>query len=499
MDTSKNIAELFLKAARLYPDNIAIIESEKSISYANLKNDVIQTAAYFKKRGIQTGDRVLVFVPMGVDLYRIVLALFYMGATAVFLDEWVNKKRLELCCSLADCKGFIGIPKARIFGLFSKELRKIPIKLRLKRKVSSTVNISPVTEETSALITFTTGSTGIPKAANRTHFFLKEQFDALIDEIEPKSTDVDLPVLPIVLFVNLGVGCTSIIADFKMSKPHLLNANKIASQIKRNNVNRITSSPFFIKKLAEYALSSKHSFNSIEKIFTGGAPVFPNEAKLYSEAFKMAKIKIVYGSTEAEPISTINAEELVLRQKELNEGLPVGKVYHKIDLKIIRISENTPHQIPLEEWSKLELKDGEIGEIIVAGPHVLKKYYNNSEAFKKNKIIVDNTIWHRTGDSGFIQLGELFLTGRCQQLIPIKSGYLSPFIIENKLQEMNFFGTLLFLKGKSILVLETELDTEVIKAKMEGIPHDEIQIINPIPRDLRHNSKIDYEKLKTLF
>ena len=77
----------------------------------------------------------MIFVPMSIDLYRIVLAIFSMGATAVFLDEWVNKNRLEICCQLADCNGFIGTSKARLSGYFLQELRKIPIKLSINRKI----------------------------------------------------------------------------------------------------------------------------------------------------------------------------------------------------------------------------------------------------------------------------------------------------------------------------------------------------------------------------
>ena len=88
---------------------------------------------------------------------------------------------------------------------------------------------------TPALITFTTGSTGTPKAALRSHVFLNEQFKALLHEIQPKPTDIDMPILPIVLFVNLGVGCTSIIADYKQTKPNNLDPKKIINQLQTSD------------------------------------------------------------------------------------------------------------------------------------------------------------------------------------------------------------------------------------------------------------------------
>jgi acyl-CoA synthetase (AMP-forming)/AMP-acid ligase II len=495
-----NISELFISAAKAYPNKVAIIDPKGSITYSALEKEVKETAAYFQKKGIKKGDRVLVFVPMRIDLYRIVLALFYIGATAVFLDEWVNKKRLDLCCKLADCTGFIGVFKAQVYSIFLKELRQVPIKLKLKKKLDYSIPIVPVTPESHALITFTTGSTGTPKAANRTHEFLKHQFAALLDEIEPKADDIDMVVLPIVLFVNLGVGCTSVIANFKMTKPESIDVALIAKQIKTTKVNRITASPFFIKKLSEYALKSDFKFTNLQKIFTGGAPVFPNESALYLSAFPNANSTIVYGSTEAEPISSIAANKLSITNKDLPNGLPVGRVYHKTKLKIIKISEEAIPPCTAEALKPMTLEDGEIGEILVSGLHVLKQYYKNEAAFKANKIIVDNVIWHRTGDSGLIKETELFLTGRCSQLIKNTEGFLSPFIIENKLQciEGINIGTIVEIENQYVLVVETELNLSQLKPLLTNIIHNKVVILNRIPRDLRHNSKIDYAKMKLM-
>lgn len=495
-----NISNLFLSAAKEYPNHIAIIDAKESISYAGLAKEVKETAAYFKEEGIGLGDRVLVFVPMGVDLYRIVLALFYIGATAVFLDEWVSKKRLKLCCQIADCKGFIGVFKAKLYSLFSKELRQIPVKLKLKKTISFGLPITEVDASTPALITFTTGSTGTPKAANRTHGFLKHQFEALLDKIEPQPNDVDMPALPIVLFVNLGVGCTSVIADFKMTKPDLLDAGVIAKQIIKHKVNRITASPFFIKKLSEYGINNPHVFQGIQKIFTGGAPVFPAEAALYLKAFPRAQSMIVYGSTEAEPISSITAQTLTNSPAGLPNGLPVGQPYHKTDLKIIAVSEKAIPTITAEELEKIVLENGEIGEIIVSGPHVLKQYFKNDEAIRNNKIIVNGLMWHRTGDSGLLIENELFLTGRCGQLIKNEQGYLSPFIIENKLQCLKgiTIGTLTEIQNQHVLAVESQLSLNQVEPLVLDIPYDKIVILNKIPRDQRHNSKIDYPQLKLI-
>ena len=333
-----NIVDLFLDAAKRNPHRTAIIFNDRKISFSELEKQVKNTAHYFLSKGISKGDRVLIFVPMSIDLYRIVLALFKIGAVGVFLDEWVGKKRMEECCKVAQCKAFIGIFKARILSIFSTELRRIPIKLGTSHNALNSNVAFPVTlKADTALITFTTGSTGTPKAALGTHGFLYYQFEALKEKIEPGNDDVTMTVLPIVLLINLAIGSTSVIAHFKPGKPSSLQPKKIIQQIETYSVNNIIASPFFIKRISEYIIEKRISIPQMKKIFTGGAPVFPGEAAIYDEAFPHVRIEVVYGSTEAEPISSINIKTLLMEKNNILHGLNVGKVDDCTEVKIIRI------------------------------------------------------------------------------------------------------------------------------------------------------------------
>jgi acyl-CoA synthetase (AMP-forming)/AMP-acid ligase II len=495
-----NVISHFLTAAKKHPDNIAIIEKGKSISYRELEAEVRSTAAYFTESGIKQGDRVLVFVPMSIDLYRTVLALFYVGATAVFLDEWVTKERLLLCCRLADCKGFIGPTKARIMSWFAKDLRQIPIKLSLSKRGQEIKEPAIVNEDHSALITFTTGSTGTPKAADRSHTFLDAQFQILKKKVDTKPGDIEMTVLPIVLFINLGVGATSVLADYNSRKPQSLNPALIINQLRKNKVERIISSPYFIKTIAQYLISQKVEVKTLREIYTGGAPVFSSEANIYREAFPDSDIKIIYGSTEAEPISSISANQLIKQSDKQNLGLPVGNIHPQTKLKIIKLDNSHAHNLSVEELENITLKENDIGEILVAGNHVLKKYYNNPQAFRKNKIIVEGEIWHRTGDSGFLQNKQLFLTGNCKQLIRKNRQLLSPFVTENYLSSLPSvkLGTLVEQNDILTLVLETDKSAQELEPAVATLVYDQLKIVKKIPRDPRHNSKIDYGALQIL-
>lgn len=497
-----NIIRLFHTAAEKYPHHLAIIDGTNRVTYAQLQKQVLAMADRLTKNGLRQGDRVLVFVPMGVSLYRTVLALFHIGATAVFLDAWVSRKRMELCCRLADCRGFVGIFKARVFAWFSPTLRRIPIRLgtalpgKVGRREAAAMADSDV-----ALITFTTGSTGTPKAAKRTHGFLHAQFEALIDTLDPQPTDVDVTILPIVLLLNLGVGATSVIVPYKSSKPEKTDWSQLWQLLIDNPVSRITASPFFVDQLALFAIRYRKKTPAVKKIITGGAPVFPDEALRYLQAFPAASAEIVYGSTEAEPISTVAAETLIATGSPV-KGLLVGTVYAGAEVRIISIQDRP---IACEDDAALQryvVPEGTIGEIIIAGPHVLTEYFNNDEALRRNKIFVNGKCWHRTGDGGYLAGDQLYLTGRCNTLIETDQQFIAPFVYEYRMRAIPGVacGTLLMSNDGLAAVVEQLADcsreqiTECIYGW--GLPITTIHWMRKIPRDPRHHSKIDYEALR---
>lgn len=499
-----NITDLFYGAAKTYPSRTAIVDKNgESLTFTDLEQQVRETRSYFAGRKIGKGDRVLVFLPMGLDLYRTLLALFDLGAVAVLLDEWVSHERLQLCCEMTNCKAMIAARRVRILSHFSRALRKIPIRLdpiKRSKAASTRVNCAP---DDPALLTFTTGSVGVPKAAIRSHGFLLEQFNALRETIRPTPQDVDMPVLPVVLLMNLGVGCTSVIADWRSSKPEELDPVRIERQVRERSVTRITASPYFLLQLAEYVHANGIQLDSIAKLFTGGAPVFPHEAATLCDAFPDATITVVYGSTEAEPISMIDARELARSQEQTLRGLPVGMIYAHADIRIIRITDEPIEVQTNAELEAYELKSSEIGEIIVSGEHVIQSYYNNPEAVRRNKIRTE-VVWHRTGDSGYLNAaGELFLTGRCNTLFYMGDRLISPFLVEGILKAMPEveIGTILNRKGRSTLFIElAEGASEGDVRKQIRLAHvgmDEIVFCH-IPRDPRHFSKIDYAQLGNL-
>jgi len=315
-----------------------------------------------------------------------------------------------------------------------------------------------------------------------------------MDEIHPDPHDVDMPTLPIVLFLNLGVGATSVIPEIPGMKPHKSNPEKVIKAMEDAEVGRFTASPYIVDVVADFVLETgKHI--KLKKLFTGGGPVFPQTASKWLRAFPDTDIRIVYGSTEAEPISSIEASDLA--KSHQNNGLSVGRIYKGCKVRIIPITQKALAFDNDEDFRREALKEGEIGEIIVTGDHVLKHYFENPAAEKANKIIVEEVVWHRTGDAGHLLDDNLFLAGRCKQLFRVDEDWSSTFLIENELAQIPGIkcGTLVKLDDILVLVVETKMRRSACMNLVGHLHHHRLQIISRIPRDPRHHSKIDYERL----
>ena len=486
------------------PERIALIHRGNTLTYGELRKHVERRASELRRRGIGKGDRVVLFVPMGIRLYEILLAVFAIGAVAVFLDAWADPKRLDYAAELAEAKAYVAIPKAYLLLLRSRALRRIPVRLLPGfglRRDGAGFCPAECTSDDPALITFTTGSTGIPKAALRTCGFLWAQHVALTASLDVREGDVDLATLPIFALNNMACGVTTLIPDFNPAKPAEIDPGRISAEARRAGVTTTAGSPAFYRRLAT-ASRGTNPIPTLRALHVGGAAVFPEFAAELSAAFPGTRVSAVYGSTEVEPIATIPAEELAAAS-DLSQGIPAGTVSRFLELAVIRLDAKLEHEMSENDWRSAQAAVGAVGEICVSGDHVLKTYYRNPEAIRANKICVGGKIFHRTGDAGRLVDGKLYLLGRASRVFQAASGHWCfPALIERELEGLaaSTAGTVvLAADGKAVLVLESD-DPQAAEAEAAGldparVPHDAVRVVPHIPRDPRHASKIDYAAL----
>ena len=205
----------------------------ESITYLDLNDKIKAVASGLKSLGIGHGDRIIIFVPLSLELYVSMFAVQRIGAIAVFLDSWARKDHLGASAQTVAPKAMISFEKAFDLCAVVPRLSDIPIKIVLgphEKKIYSsnlelllnhkaTAAIEPVQASDTALITFTTGSSGTPKGADRTHRFLAAQHRALDKELPYLMADIDLPVFPIFSLNNLAGGVTTVLPAIDLAVP----------------------------------------------------------------------------------------------------------------------------------------------------------------------------------------------------------------------------------------------------------------------------------------
>jgi len=451
---------------------------------------------------------------MAIELYVFLIALFRIGAVGVFLDPCAGRSHIERCCELYPLKAFFGSPKAHLLRLSIPALRRIPLafcprwfpgtqRVTLDATGPEESGIVPVEDSRPALITFTSGSTGQPKAAARSHGFLAAQHRALAASLGLSAGGTDLTTLPIFVLANLASGVTSVLPDADMRAPGKIDARPVLAQISRHRVKTLGASPALVARLVAECSRAGRTVAELEHIFMGGAPVFPGDLRQARKAFPRAEITAVYGSTEAEPMAEVSLSAISdgdFLAMERGGGLLAGAPVPSLSLQVVEEQWGTPiARLDLAEFNAMCLPIDEVGEIVVSGEHVLPGYlYGAGDS--ETKFDVGAARWHRTGDLGrFDRSGRLWLLGRAAAKIHDARGILYPFAVECAAQQISGVSraALMQVGGRRVLAVESSragAQDELLR-NLAWAELDEIRVLRSIPMDKRHNAKVDYGAL----
>jgi acyl-CoA synthetase (AMP-forming)/AMP-acid ligase II len=560
-----NIIEILRKHTASRPSAPAIIDSrrgrERAISFAELDRLSALTAALLREKGLRAGDTALVFHPMSAELYITLLALFRLGMTAMFLDPSAGRKHIERCCAMAEPQALIASVKAHALRLISPAVRRIPSKFvigpalpgatsinllnrsnrhsdrwgamsdkppdvaacrgsdqsphpeahdKLPRlEACRTFEIAPCAPDHAALLTFTSGSTGEPKAALRTHGFLLAQHRALEHSLALTAGEVDLTTLPIFVLANLASGVTSVIPDANLRFPGSIDPAPVMRQIRAHRPTSAAASPALLERLADHCLKTGDRLDSFKRIYTGGAPVFPRTLEILQAVAPQAEIVAVYGSTEAEPIAHIGRAEMMADDIAAmigGRGLLAGTPVSEIRLRILRDQWGKPvGPFTTAEFKAACARTDEPGEIVVSGSHVLTGYWRG-HGDREIKFKVDGEVWHRTGDAGYLDhAGRLWLLGRSEARVNDSRGALYPFAVECAASHHAGVrrAAIVAHEGRRLLVIEPSVEGRAVeltelRRSLAWARIDEMRWLKRIPVDRRHNAKIDYPGLRRL-
>ncbi len=548
MNSSMNIAQDVADQAADHGERCAfrVLSStgpEHTVSYAELHDLVSACAGGLTARGITRGSKVVVFVPMSVDLYVVLLALFRIGAIAVFIDPWGGRAMIDAAAALVDADAFIGVAKAHTFRALSRTIRRIKLHIvsgsgglaGVVRLLPRTIALSavmrashaPITEaaqvhpDESALITFTGGSTGTPKGADRTHGFLAAQHDVLTRNIDLQTGDVCLTNLPIVVLHGLGRGVTTMLPPAEIAQNPQADGTWLHSVIDQLGVNVLAVSPSLLDGLT--TSTHRKALQHVRAVYTGGGPVLPELLERVRPLLPAARITAIFGSTEAEPIAHADAEAILAHRDAMRTrgGIWIGNPVADVDVRVIRPTDaaiTLTDTAPLDDWC---VPAGEAGELIVAGPHVNRSYFRNPDATHHTKIIdADGRVWHRTGDivreddtDGFWLLGRIGTSVRVgeRSIWPLEVETLlsdDPMIARSACASVDGSrGDHAAHPRRAVVAIQPApgvshrdaFDAAVaLLAAAHLAASIDVRVLDLIPTDMRHGTKIDMAAVRAL-
>lgn len=532
-----NIVKKLAEFARLTPDKTALVDltkkSVRQISYSQL---FLLTKAYaqsLKTHQLNKGAVVLLVMPLSLEFFAAMLAVNSLGLVAMVVDPSSGFKNLADALGLVKPalvvvgKNLIIKGVARLLGMVStarvttlkcwnpvivrdETVGKNTTLRETNTNGSLTETFDDFIEELEpdapALITFTSGTTGRAKAIARSHMFLQRQAQVLQDSLELGQSKIAYCTLPIFTLAFLSYGTTTVFGQSQLTKSSLSLASQSLVQFRPDTV---LASPRFVQCLCTYAQDLPGQFDFVQRVFVGGAPVFASCIEQINLAFDRARVISVYGSTEAEPVAHLEMDRDTLEQvrakSRLGAGICQGKPCPSVELLILprdwqqKLGSHRPVQ--QQALRNLALSNGQIGEILVSGEHVVQSYLSGPSA---NKIASEaGQIWHATGDAGYLDpCGELYLVGRAeQQSTIVKDRY--PLLIEAQAMTFGNISACAYVELGQVATLVVTKDRQNDKLDLNLLAfcreqNIDIKTIDKLPVDKRHQSKVLYQKLKTL-
>ena len=440
-----NIASYLPRMAQALPDQPAVIvplrRGWRRLTFAELESRSNRCANGLEGVGITRGDRVIVMVKPGLNFFALIFALFKMGTVPVMIDPGMGMMRMVECIATVKPHAFIGIPLAQLMRLIHRRklntLKAIVTvggpKLwgghsfeRLCRHASDTYAIPLTRSDDPAAILFTTGSTGLPKGVEYEHGMFHAQVQAISSHYAIEPGEVDLPAFPLFALFSTAMGMTCVIPDLDPSRPARVQPKKIVDAIHTHNVTNTFGSPAIWRKVGRYCVQGGIHLPSIRRVLMAGAPVsWRIIADMRQVLSKDADVHTPYGATESLPVASISGRELfeggLTDRARRGQGTCVGKPVAQTRVRLITITDDV-----IEKWrDELLVDDGQHGEIIVSGPVVTKRYFNQAEATSLHKIQDGDTIWHRIGDIGYRDAeGRIWFCGRKSHRVMTDAGTL---------------------------------------------------------------------------
>ena len=403
----KRTCDVITPWAHLSPDRTALVEASGAWSYGELASILSETKRWLIDLGVRPGDRVMLVCENCRSLVAILLALASLDAWPVLASARLSGREVDEIRDHCGARRVIYTTSvsvqardhAKRHSATAYETTAIgPLAVGSVNESAELESIHPDPAQRIAALIYTSGTTGAPKGVMLTHqnLLFVASVSSKIRSLTPN--DRFYGVLPISHAVGLSVVLLgSLLSGASLYLTPRFDPVGGLATLQKENLTVLLGAPSMFALFVDYAkmrgMKSLH-LPSLRIISSCGAPLQPVLKAQVESLFGMV-LHNGYGVTECSP----NISQAVVGERRTDTS--VGKILPGVQVKMVGSDQES-------------VAAGEVGELWVRGPNVMKGYYRSPE---ETAAAVDPEGWFNTHDLARLQDGYLFIVGRTNELI----------------------------------------------------------------------------------
>ncbi|GLT11933.1 class I adenylate-forming enzyme family protein [Sulfitobacter porphyrae] len=400
------IGDILRRTARRLPDNEALIDSTRRMTYAQLDAFANKMAHYLISQGAKPGDRCAMMFGNSIELVVTLFAVHRAGLIWVPINLMLDDEDVEYTLTHAGVSHVVAEAALADHPNLGAVARKLALPMTIADQGLPCCADQPETEpevdidrDDIAAIIYTSGTTSKPKGAMHTHqsVYMTAMGDAVEwSLVREDGIPLQLPLFHcgahvlLLSFILVGAKCVLLRGFDPAAVLHVIDEEKLSV---------VVGLPMMYAAMLDHPDMDKRSMKSLRFGLHTMAPMYETLMRRMIDRI-CPTFMLTSGQTEMYPITTMSRPEMQLKRF----GNVWGEPTVMCDLAI------------MDHDGKL-LPAGEIGELVHRGPNVMYGYYKNQEATDEARRFG----WHHTGDVGRInEFGEFEFLDRTKDMI--KSG-----------------------------------------------------------------------------
>ena len=399
--SNENVATMLWETAGRLSNKTAVVERRGSVTYGELLGRSSAVARALESSAVEPGDRVVVQLERGIEAVAAYFGVLAAGGLPVFLNADYRPRQIEYAL---DHSG------ARLF-LTSEDVQR-----RMHRRPESetgsllvddlpeAAECEPVrrTADDPAQITYTSGSTGMPKGVLATHGNVWAAIETVAGYLELEEDDRIAGLLPVSGVYGANQMQCAVLAGATLIVPKLPLMNDVADQLRAGEATVLAAVPPLWKQLLDAPAFTSEPIPSLRLLQNAGGHLSPAAVERLREVQPQAGLFLQYGMTEVFRSTFLAPDEVEDRPGSMGRPMPGTEIL------VVREDDTL-------------CEPGEVGELVHAGPTVTEGYWNDpektAEVYRPHPVHGEETVVYSGDMVRRDEEGYLYFVSRKDRMI----------------------------------------------------------------------------------